>query len=118
LVVLRTTFRRVTNWRWCHIRTGFIVPLHWWWTRQYFYVCITHLLLWWTWSRWCRIYSWKIINLVTHQLINFLNHRKKGEKKRFSEAKHKFNYLRKLDACCCRHSLLKSRYDHLWKTFI
>ena len=60
----------------------------------------------------------KIINLVNHQLINFLNHRKKGKKKRFSEAEHKFNYLLNLDTCCCRHSLLKSRYDHLWKTCI
>jgi hypothetical protein len=86
------------------MRTGFIVPLHWWWPRRR--------------RRRRRIYSWKIINLVTHQLINFLNHRKKRGKKRFLEAEHKLNYLQKLDNCCCRNSLLKSRYDHLWKTFI
>ena len=81
LMVLRTISHRVTNWRWCNIRTGLIVPLrHWWWRR-------IHLLLWWViWTRWWwiwrrgwRIYSWKVINLATLQLINFLNHIRKKE---------------------------------------
>jgi len=109
LVVLRTISHRVTNWRWCNIRTGLIVPLHWWWIKLWWRRRRIHLLLWWIiWTRcwrWWRIYSWKIINLVTHFDLLPKSH-KKRKKKDF----HKPN----INSITCWSLILVVVVTHCW----